>query len=140
MAFTFVRNMISGMAPITPPKDNMSFEIDETTMVAGQVAKFTAGKLKNATDDNVDAAVILLEGGADGDMVRCMWITPGAVFKTKCLEGTAASVTLGGRYEIDATFLGLNQGGAGPLSVVDIDGTDLFVTFNSCLISQGPQL
>lgn len=138
--FTPKYNLVSGAPAIAPPADYDIFEVDETAMVAGQVAKFTAGKLKHATDDNVDAAVIVLEAGDDGDFVRCCWIVPGLVFKTTCLEGTASSVTLGGRYEIDATYLGLNQGGAGPLSVVKIDGTDLYVTFNSCLISQGPQL
>lgn len=138
--FKFVGSMTGSYSPVTPPADVTSYEVDETSMVVGQVAKFTAGKLKHATDDNVDAAVILLEAGDDGDEVRCEWITPGAIYKTTCLEGTAASVTLGARYEIDATYLGLNQGGAGPLSVVRIDGTDLYVTFNSCLISAGPQL
>ena len=138
--FKPVKSLVSGMPSVAPPADYDVFEIDETTMVVGQVAKFTAGKLKHATDDNVDAAVIVMEAGADGEFARCQWIVPGMVYKTSCLEGTAASVTLGGRYEIDSTYLGLNQGGAGPLSVVKIDGTDLYVTFNSCLISAGPQL
>jgi len=135
--FKPVGNLISGAPAIAPPADYDVFEVDETAMVVGQVAKFAAGKLKHVTDDDPLAAVILMEAGADGEFVRCMWITPGMVYKTKCLEGTASSVTLGASYEIDSTYLGLNQGGDGPLSVVRIDGTDLFVVFNACLLSGG---
>lgn len=135
--FKFVGSMIGSYSPVTPPADVTSYEVDETAMVVGQVAKFTAGKLKNVTDDDPLAAVILLEAGADGESVRCEWITPGAIYKTTCLEGTAASVVVGNSYEIDATFLGLNQGAAGPLTVIKIDGTDLYVVFNACLLNGG---
>lgn len=139
MGFSAVSNYISGKPPLAPPKDNYPFEVDETSMSAGQVAYLdSSGVLKHATDDRDDCAVIVLEDGDDGDEVRCEWILPGTVYKTTVNEGTAASVVLGGNYEISSDYLGVNETNPGPLTVVmqDPDDDDIvWVTFNSCLLA-----
>jgi len=137
MAFNAVSNLISGKPPVAPPKDNYPFEVDETTMSAGQVAYLSNGLLKHGTDDRDTCAVIVLEDGEDGDDVQCEWILPGTVYKTTVNEGTASSIVLGDSYEISSDYLGVNQGASGPLTVIRQDPNNddiVWVVFNSCLL------
>lgn len=137
MAFTFVRNMISGMGPVAPPKDNVSFECETESKTVGMACKFdTAGKLVKATEGDLNAAVIALEAGDDGDNIRVAWIMPGNVYKvplrdadgTVLLEATPdkhANVAVGAQLKITTDGKaadGATAPAAGqPLTVVKMD-------------------
>jgi len=145
MAFTFVRNMISGMGPIAPPADNFPFTDQDNS---GGLAKgtacdmhATAGHLNIAADDSQVPAVVTLEAIAQNATGRAAWILPGAVYKVPVrrangtkftavpgtgTNGIHAQCVLGARLKITADGLAADGATAPtdadyPLTVVKIE-------------------
>ncbi len=140
MAFTFVRNMISNMSPIAPPKDITKFEVNGSDEVsAGDVLEFDGGEVTLATGTSEALAVIALEDGKgdDDDEIRVQWISPGAVYKCP-VNGTFASLAIGKTYAVHSDSSSLAQGTEhGPLTLIgtDDDSESAYVVFNSCLMA-----
>ena len=97
MAFTYVRNMISGMGPIAPPKDNVTFtERNAGTLAKGQPLKFhTDGKVTGAAAQDLNASLIALEAFAQAGTGRCAYILPGNVYKVPLRQADGTVLTSG---------------------------------------------
>jgi len=144
MAFTFVRNMISGMGPVAPPADNFPFTDQDNSggLKAGVACDMhaTAGHLNIAAAQSLVPAVVTLEAIEQNGTGRAAWILPGAVYKVPVTKadgtkfsavpgtgthGIAATTVLGARLRINATGLGADGANAShadnPLTVVKIE-------------------
>ena len=138
MAFTFVRNMISGQSPVAAPKDVIEFASSTETKEPGMPCKFdTDGKVEKlgATDKN--GAVIALEKATHDpeQKTRVQWIMPGNVYKVPLrkadgtkLDGTHgkhANVEVGCQLKISTNGLAADgqtaPSTAYPLTVLKVD-------------------
>jgi len=163
MAFTFVRNMMSGMSPVAVAKDIEKFEVD-TDMEIGYVAKFDTSQPAKLIAPDVDddqCAVVTLEAGkeADDDKVRVHWIVPGHVYKAKVTKSDGddlgpgsggtdmdSDITTGARVRLNANFTGVDGEQAPddefPLTVIKVEydndkreDTMAWVVFNCCAVN-----
>lgn len=144
MAFTFVRNLISGMGPVAPPADNFPFTDQNNSggLAAGVACDMhaTAGHLNKAAAQSQVAAVVTLEAIEQNGTGRAAWILPGAVYKvpvrkadgTKfsavpgtATHGIAATTVLGAQLRITTDGLAADGANAShklnPLTVVKIE-------------------
>jgi len=138
MAFTFVRNMISPMSPIAPPKDVQKYQIDTDTVKAGNALYFAGNKVKNALDDSEVVCAIALEAGGNDDWIRVQFVTPGSVFKCP-INGTAADVELGKTYQLNDSEELDETAEHGPLSPIKVEDGNAWVVFNSTIFAMSDQ-
>ncbi len=152
MAFSPVMNLISGAPPIAPPKDNVSFTIDDNArltndnLVAGQVCKLHIdGKIHNAIANTLNAFCIALENGVAGDKIRVAYITPGTVYKAPVTgtRGNCHPGVDGVRLDAEGLKVDWSQVAGGPLTIVRLepDADDpttegyAWVVFSSCALA-----
>ena len=159
MAFTFVRNLMSGMSPVAVAKDIEKFEV-AADMDLGQVAKFNTdqpAKLIAVDVDDDQCAVVCLEEGksADDDFIRVHWIVPGHVYKAPLTKADGTDLgssdldsdfTTGARVRLNSDFTGVDGETSPddefPLTVIkyefDSDNPGdavAWVVFNCCAIN-----